>query len=242
MKKALITGASGGIGKTVALMLASHGYDVAVHYNRSKEAAIAVCREAEAQGVSTAALAADISNPDAARGLVNAAAAALGGLSVVVNNVGNWLAKPTSELSADDWRFAFDTNLHSTFYVTSAAVPHLRAAGGGRIVNFAAAGAHHVTAWGRNAAYMTAKTGVVVYTKSLARDVVADNITVNAVLPGIAENSFEYDDADLEAALKLPAGRPARLSEIAHAVWFFVQPDSAYITGQTLEVAGGWGL
>ncbi|EGJ32603.1 MULTISPECIES: bifunctional dihydropteridine reductase/dihydrofolate reductase TmpR [Moorena] len=242
LKKALVTGSAVGIGKAIAIDLASKGFDVAFHYNRSEQAAKQASQEAATHGVKGIALQADITKPDQAKSLVENAAAQLGGLSVVVNNVGNYLSKPTSQISVEEWHSVIDSNLNTTFYVTGAAIPYLKSAGWGRIVNIGAASAHNVTARGTNTAYMIAKTGIIIYTKSLAKELITDKITANVVSPGIAENSFEYDDDWQDAMPKLPAKRPATLSEIAHAAWFFISPEADYITGQVVEVSGGWSL
>ncbi|EAW34395.1 bifunctional dihydropteridine reductase/dihydrofolate reductase TmpR [Lyngbya sp. PCC 8106] len=242
IKKALVTGSASGIGRAIALDLASKGFDVAFHYNRSDDAAKQACQEAMTQGVKSVALQADVTKPEQAQSLVEKAAEKLGGLSVVVNNVGNYLGKPTSQISADEWIGVIDSNLNSTFYVTQMAIPYLKAAGWGRIVNFACASAHNLIARNTNTAYIVAKTGIIIYTKSLAKELVKDKITVNVLSPGIAENSFEYDEDSNEPLPQLPAKRPATLSEIAHATWFFISPEANYITGQVLEVSGGWNL
>ncbi|MGD1698423.1 bifunctional dihydropteridine reductase/dihydrofolate reductase TmpR [Dapis sp. BLCC M229] len=238
LKKALVTGSSVGIGRAIALDLASKGFDVAFHYNQSAKAANQAAQEAAIYGVKSIALQADVTKPEQAKSLVENAVQKLEGLSVVVNNVGNFLGKPTSEISITEWQEVIDSNLNSNFYVTTAALPYLKAANGARIINFACAHAQNVVARKTNTAYVIAKTGIIIYSKSLAQEVIKDKITVNVVSPGIAENSFDIE----EMIPKLPAKRPATLQEINHAVWFFINPDSDYITGQIVEVSGGWNL
>ncbi|NEP57499.1 MAG: bifunctional dihydropteridine reductase/dihydrofolate reductase TmpR [Symploca sp. SIO2G7] len=237
LKKALVTGSAAGIGRAIALELASRGFDVAFHYNRSAEAANEASKEAANQGVKAVALQADVTKPEEAKLLVENAAQELGGLSVVVNVVGNYLEeKLTSQMQVSEWLEVLDSNLNSTFYITQAAIPHLKAANGGRIVNFGAASAQHTIARQFNTPYMIAKTGVIVYTKSLARELAKEQITANVVLPGVAENSIDLE----ETIPLLPMKRPATLQEISNAVYFFVSPEAEYITGQVLEVAGAW--
>ncbi|MDJ0520249.1 MAG: bifunctional dihydropteridine reductase/dihydrofolate reductase TmpR [Trichodesmium sp. MO_231.B1] len=238
IKKALITGSAVGIGRAIALDLASKGFDVAFHYNQSAVKANQAAQEAATYGVKSIALQADVTKPEQAQSLVENVVEKLGGLSVVVNNVGNFLGKPTSEISIAEWQEVIDSNLNSNFYVTTAALPYLKAANGARIVNFACAHAQNVVARKTNTAYVIAKTGIIIYSKSLAQELIRDKITVNVVSPGIVENSFDLE----EMIPKLPAKRPATLQEINHAVWFFINPDSDYITGQVVEVSGGWNL
>ncbi|NET78357.1 bifunctional dihydropteridine reductase/dihydrofolate reductase TmpR [Okeania sp. SIO1F9] len=238
LKKALVTGSAVGIGRAIALDLASKGFDVAFHYNRSADAANQASQEAANYGVKSIALQADVTKPEQAKSLVDNSAKQLGGLSVVVNNVGNYLRKPISKTSIKEWQKVINSNLNATFYITQAALPYLRAANGARIVNFACAHAQNVVARRTNTAYIIAKTGIIIYTKSLAQELIQDKITVNVVSPGVAENSWDVE----EMIPKLPAKRPAYLTEINHAVWFFINPNSDYITGQVLEVSGGWNL
>jgi 3-oxoacyl-[acyl-carrier protein] reductase len=238
LKKALVTGSSTGIGKAIALDLASRGFDVVIHYRRSMDAAKQTCEEAIARGVKAIPIAADVTNPQEAASLVNLAAEQLGGLSVLVNNVGNYVEVPTLEVSVADWQEMINSNLNATFYVTRAAIPHLESAGWGRIVNMGFASAQNLVARKYITPYVIAKTGVMIYTKSIARDLITKDITANVVSPGVAENSIDLE----EFLVNLPTGRPATLKEMTDAVWFFVNPDSGYITGQILEVAGGWNL
>ncbi|NEO42680.1 MAG: bifunctional dihydropteridine reductase/dihydrofolate reductase TmpR [Moorea sp. SIO4A3] len=237
LKKALVTGSAVGIGKAIAIDLASKGFDVAFHYNRSEEAAKQASEEAATHGVKAIALQADITKPEQAKLLVENAAAQLGGLSVVVNNVGNYLEeKPISQVQVQEWQEVFESNLNATFYVTQPAISYLKAANGGRIVNFACASAQHTIAHQRNVPYIIAKTGIIVYTKSLAKELAKSNITANVVSPGVAENSIGLE----ETIPLLPMKRPATLKELTNAVYFFISPESDYITGQVLEVAGAW--
>ncbi|NEN88367.1 MAG: bifunctional dihydropteridine reductase/dihydrofolate reductase TmpR [Okeania sp. SIO3H1] len=238
LKKALVTGSGVGIGRAIALDLASKGFDIAFHYNKSAEAANQGVQEATTYSIKSIALQADITKPEQAQSLVQNAAAQLGGLSVIVNNVGNYLRKPISKTSTKEWQEVINSNLNATFYITKAALPYLKAANGARIVNFACASAQNIAARRTNAAYIIAKTGIIIYTKSLAVELIKDKITVNVVSPGVAENSWDVE----EMIPKLPAKRPATLSEINNGVWFFINPNSDYITGQVLEVSGGWNL
>ncbi|NEO68471.1 bifunctional dihydropteridine reductase/dihydrofolate reductase TmpR [Moorena sp. SIO3H5] len=240
LKKALVTGSAVGIGRSIALDLASKGFDVAFHYNRSEEAAKQACEEAATHGVKAIALQADVTNPEQAKSLVEQTVEQLGGLSVVVNVVGNYLYKLTSEISTEEWHEILDSNLNCTFYITQAAIPYLKAANWGRIINFATTRAHHVTARENHAIYIIAKTGIIIYTKSIAKELAKDNIkiTANVIAPGVAENSIGLE----EVVPLLPMKRPATLQEMNNAVWFFINPEADYITGQVLEVSGGYQL
>jgi NAD(P)-dependent dehydrogenase (short-subunit alcohol dehydrogenase family) len=238
LKKALVTGSARGIGRAIALNLATQGFDIAFHYNKSADLATQAAQQAATFGVKSIALQADITNPEAARSLVEKAGEQLGGLSVVVNNVGNYVEKPIAQTSLQEWHEMLDSNLNATFYVTQSAIPYLKAAGWGRIVNFAYAAAQHSIAGNQETAYRIAKMGIILYSKSLGKELMGDNITVNVLSPGVVENSIGLE----EAIPLLPAQRAATLQEICNAVGFFISPASDYITGQILEVAGGWML
>lgn len=233
---ALITGSARGIGRGIALALAREGYDVAVHYRRSASEASATKAEIEGLGVRAIALHADVTDRVAAAALVQEAHDELGSLAVLVNNVGNYVYRPLDELSLEEWDDVFATNLDATFATCRAAIPIMRAAGGGRIVNIGYAGAENLVARPNMTAYAIAKTGVVLLTKAIARAEAAHGITANVVAPGVIENSATKPLGEI------PAGREGRIEEVAAAVRYFVSPEAGYVTGQVLEVAGGWNL
>ena len=233
---ALVTGSATGIGRGIALALASEGYDIAVHYRRSGAEAEATRSELEALGVKAITLQADVTDSGAAAMLVQEAHARLGSLAALVNNVGNYVYGPLDELSTEEWEDVFATNLDATFATCRAAVQLMRADGGGRIVNLGYAGAQNLVARSNLTAYAIAKTGVVLLTKAIARAEAGNGITANVVAPGVIENSAT------KPLREIPAGREGRIEEVAAAVVYFLSPEAAYVTGQVLEVAGGWNL
>ena len=175
-----------------------------------------------------------MTQPEEAQRLVSAAASELGGLHVLVNNVGDYLKTPIEKCSPQEWQRMLDSNLNATFYVTQAAIPHMVGAGFGRVVNIGFAGAQNLLARPGITAYVIAKTGVILYSKALAKQLARQGITVNVVSPGIAENSIS------KPVEEIPMGRLADLEELARAVLFFVR--EGYVTGQVIEVSGGWNL
>jgi 3-oxoacyl-[acyl-carrier protein] reductase len=236
MKTALVTGAARGIGKAIALKLAQEGYSIAVHYNASRDDAEALKLKIEALGVHAVTLQADLRDSSQAQSLVQNAAEALNGLGVLVNNVGNYIKKPLEELTLENWHEMLDSNLNCAFYTCHAALPIMRQQHFGRIVNIGYAGAQNLEARPTILPYAIAKTGVILLTKAIAKAEAHHGITANIVSPGVIENSVSKP---LE---QIPMGRLGTLEELSEAVWHFVKPASSYLTGQVLEVAGGFNL
>jgi 3-oxoacyl-[acyl-carrier protein] reductase len=236
MKTALVTGSARGIGRGVALALAEAGYGVAIHYRSSGDQAEKTRLEVQAFGVKAVSLQADLTDPVQAEKLVLEATNQLGGLGVLVNNVGNYKKGVLTEMPLEDWFEMFDTNLHSSFYTCRAAIPIMRLQKFGRIINFGYAGASNLISRPRTTAYVIAKTGVTLMTKAIAATEIQHGITANVVAPGVIETSISQPIADI------PAARLGRIDEVSSAVLYFLSDQAQYVTGQTLEVAGAWNL
>jgi 3-oxoacyl-[acyl-carrier protein] reductase len=234
--RALVTGSARGIGRGILLALAAEGYDVAVHYRSSRDEAEAVLAEADAMGVRAVAIQADVTKTAEADRLVREAHDALGGLDVLVNNIGNYVFKPLVDLSDEEWDDMLASNLGATFRACRAAIPLMRSAGRGRIVNIGYAGSLNLVARPSIVPYAIAKTGVAMLTKAIAKTEAKHGITANVVAPGIIENSVT------KPLHEIPAGREGRIAEVAAAVLYFLSPAADYVTGQTIEVAGAWNL
>ncbi|GAA5334848.1 MULTISPECIES: bifunctional dihydropteridine reductase/dihydrofolate reductase TmpR [Thermus] len=234
MRVALVTGSAKGIGRAILLALAKEGFNVAVHYRTSEGLAEATRKEAEALGVKAIKVRADLTREEEVAGLVEEVRYHLGGIGVLVNNVGDYLYKPIEEVGLEEWRWIMDTNLTATFLLTQRVLPLMVAQGYGRIVNLGYAGATNPIARPHITPYAIAKMGVVLYTKAIAKRFAQAGITANVVAPGVAENSVS------KPLQEIPMGRLALLEEVARAVLFFVREP--YLTGQVLEVAGGWNL
>jgi NAD(P)-dependent dehydrogenase (short-subunit alcohol dehydrogenase family) len=236
MKVALVTGSSKGIGRSILLALAQQGFAVAVHYRSSGAQAEQTRLEAQALGVRAIKVQADITQLDQAQNLIDGVVKELGGLQVLVNNVGDYLKKPIDQTTPKEWQTLLDSNLNAPFYLTQAALPHLCASGYGRVINLGLAGAQNLVARPAITPYAIAKTGMILYSKALAERLATKGVTVNVVAPGVAETSVS------QPVDEIPMGRLGQLGELARAVLFFVNEESGYITGQVLEVAGGWNL
>lgn len=237
---ALVTGSARGIGRGVALALAGAGYSVAVHYRSSADDAaetVRLCREA---GVRADAFQADLTSADEAAALVTWAGTHFGlPLGVLVNVVGNYVHRRWDETTLAEWHDMFGSNLDAAFYTCRTAVPLMRGEGGtpgfGRIVNFGYAGAQHLLSRPGVVPYAVSKAGVIALTRAIARTEALHGISANVVSPGVIETSVS------QPLTEIPAGRLGTVAEVASAVMVFVE-GSAYLTGQVLEVAGGWNL
>jgi NAD(P)-dependent dehydrogenase (short-subunit alcohol dehydrogenase family) len=235
---ALITGGKR-IGVVVAEELARHGADVALSYARSRQEAEDAASRVRALGRRAAVLQADLSQPEACNRLIADAVAGLGRLDVLVNMASVYVNRPFDQITAADWDAVLDVDLRAAFLCARAAVPHLRAGGGGRIINFsdwiAASGRPRYTGY---VPYYVAKAGVIGLTEALALELAGDNILVNAVAPGpILAPPGTSDEESRAVERATPLGRWGGEIEIAKAIVSFVQSD--YITGETVRVDGG---
>jgi len=237
-RAALITGGKR-IGALVAAALAGRGMDVALGYNRSQEEAEAAAADVRSHGRRAATIRADLRNGPECAALVNRAAAELGRLDVLLNLASVYSQVPFSETTEEIWDAVVDVDLKAAFLCARAAVPHMRQAGGGRIVNFA----DWVAASGRPRyqgflPYYVAKRGVIGLTEALALELASDGILVNAIAPGPIVAPPGTSDQEFEAVEKAtPLGKWGGSGEVARAVIFLLETD--FTTGETVRVDGG---
>ena len=239
-KCALVTGASRGIGKAVALSLAASGARVALNFAGNVAAAEAVKAEIEAAGGVAVLVQADVSDETAAQDMVKTAADALGGLDILVNNAGITRDGLLLRMKEEDWDAVLSTNLKGIFHCTKAAAKLMMKKRSGRIVNMASVVGLTGNAGQTN--YAAAKAGVVGFSKAAAKELASRGITVNVVAPGFIETDMTaaLSDAAKEGALAgIPLGRMGKPEDVADAVLFLVSDRASYITGQVLKVDGG---
>ena len=238
MSTVLITGAKR-IGAAVALVLARRGFDVALSYQRSKTEAEETAEAIRALGRHAVVLQADLSRGTECAKLVDDAAAALGRLDVLINMASIYRSQPLSEIDEARWDEGIDVDLKAAYLCARAAIPHMRAAGGGRIINFsdwiAASGRPRYTGY---LPYFVAKRAIIGLTEALALELAAAQILVNAIAPGPILAPESTSDAELKSVESAtPLGRWGGESEIATAVVFLI--ESGFVTGETIRVDGG---
>ena len=240
--RALVTGAGRGIGTRIALHLADEGAHVALAYRHSKEGAETTAQAIRANGGVAATFAADLTNENEARRLVDEAVGALGGLDILVNNAAGFgPLKRLDESGWDDLEAEWQAVVRPVFVLTRAALPRLvQSERGGRIVNLAA------TLLQRPApgygAHAMAKAAVLAFTRTLAREVGPQNVTVNAVSPGMTLTEFSQglpEEEKKAVAARTPLRRLAAPDDVAGAVVFFCSPLAGFVTGANVAPDGG---
>lgn len=244
---ALVTGGARGIGRGIATGLAAAGAAVCVDYaTRAEEAEETVARIVAAGGRAFA-VRADVADAAAVDALVAEIVARYGGLDIVVNNAAITDAhRDWTEVTEEEWDRALAVNLKGCFLVVKAAYPHLRAGGHGRVINIASV--TFLTGQGRLLDYVASKGGMIGFTRTLARDVGKDGVTVNAITPGAILTEAEVvmfpDQAAIARQMAGLQSIPRRglPEDIAHAVVFLASDEASFITGQTLNVDGGWAM
>ncbi len=239
-KAALVTGASRGIGRAIALRLATEGADVLVNYNANAAAANEVADAIKALGREVRLVQADVGKPADVDRLVQSALEHFKRIDVLVNNAGITRDTLLMRMSEDDWDDVLDTNLKSVFLVTKAALRPMLRQRSGRIVNITSISG--VIGNAGQANYSASKAGLIGLTRSIAREVASRSITCNAVAAGVIDTEIwqGVPEAAIETLLQMiPAGRKGTPEDVAEAVAFFASDAAAYITGQVLNVDGG---
>jgi 3-oxoacyl-[acyl-carrier protein] reductase len=239
-KVAVVTGSSRGIGRAIALRLASLGARVVVNYRTNAEAAQEVVEAIGALGGQAMAIQADVGDAEDAKRLIKAAQTTYGGLDILVNNAGTTRDTLLARMSEDEWNLVINTNLKGAFNCTKAAIRPMMRQRYGRIVSITSVAG--LAGNPGQANYAAAKAGLVGFTKAVAKEVGSRNITVNAVAPGFIPTDLtaSLPQELVEKAIEMtPLGRPGTSEEIANAVAFLVSDEASYITGVVLRVDGG---
>ncbi|MBI2122915.1 MAG: 3-oxoacyl-[acyl-carrier-protein] reductase [Armatimonadetes bacterium] len=239
-KVAIVTGASGGLGRAIALALAGEGAAIAVHYRKNRDAAGEVVRAIEQQGGSARSVQANVGAAAEAQRLIQETIEALGGVHILVNNAGITRDTLVLRMKEEDWLEVLNTNLTGAFFCTKAVLREFLRQRSGRIINITSVAGQIGTAGQAN--YAAAKAGLIGMTKAIAREVASRGITVNAVAPGFIDAGITRQlppDVARSYIEQVPLGRAGKSDEVAAAVVFLASEDAAYITGQVLNVDGG---
>jgi 3-oxoacyl-[acyl-carrier protein] reductase len=240
-KVALVTGGTRGIGKGIALGLATEGARLCIAYRSNRATAQNALRELQAQGAEAFAVQADVTEPSKAQFLMDTVAERYGRLDILVNNVGEFRWRPVADSTVEEWKEILASNLFSVFYLCKTALPILRKQHWGRIVNLGAVGAERAFGQATISAYASAKAAVVAFSRSLAIEEAKYGITVNVVSPSnVDEKELTIAEATRIRDARFPVGRPPTVEDVAAAVRFFCSEQAGYITGQVLNVSGGW--
>jgi 3-oxoacyl-[acyl-carrier protein] reductase len=240
-KTALVTGGSRGIGRACCEMLARAGARVAFNYRLERPWGERVAQRIGEAGGEAYVLEADVAVREEAEMLVDGAVDRFGRLDIVVNNAGIWTGSPIEEVSDGEWNEMLGINLSGTFHVIRAAVPHMKAAGGGRIINISSTAGQRGEAL--HAPYAATKGAVIALTKSLAAELAPFGILTNAVAPGWVETDMTTEALDGDAGQRIretiPVARAGLPEEIASAVLFLASDLATYVNGEILNVNGG---
>ncbi len=239
-KTALVTGASKGLGRAIAIRLAQRGARVAVNYNSSAEAAAEVVGAIEGMGGEAIAVKADVSKLDEVKAMVDEVEAAYGQIAILVNNAGIINDQLLMRMSDEAWHSVIDINLNGAFYCTRAALRNMVRSRWGRIINIGSVVGERGNPGQTN--YTASKAAMVGFTKALSKEVATRNITVNIVNPGYVETDTTsvLTDQQREHWLSvIPQGHFGEADDIAHMVTFLAGEKAKYITGQVICVDGG---
>jgi len=234
-KVALVTGGSRGIGRQVALALASKGADIALNYHRNENEANKVLYEVEGCGSRCITICANVSKSSDVANMMNIIRKKFGMVHILVNNAGIARPQPLQEISEKDWDEIIDTNLKSAFLVTQAVLPEMRTKGWGRIVNMSSVAAQLGGVVGPH--YAASKAGLIGLTHSYAALLSKEGITVNTIAPALIATEMVTRNPSARPDL-IPVGRFGTVEEVADVVVMLAR--NGYITGQTINVNGGW--
>lgn len=239
-KAAIVTGASRGIGREIALLLAKEGARVAVNYSGSKDKADEVVQLITASGGEAFAIQADVSNAESVKVMVDQTIETFGSIDILVNNAGITRDNLLMRMKDDEWDDVININLKGVFLCTKGVTRQMMRQRAGKIVNVASIVG--VSGNPGQANYVAAKAGVIGFTKTVAKELASRNINVNAVAPGFITTDMTdtlNEEVKNQMLTAIPLGKLGSPADVAKTVAFLLSDDAAYITGQTIHVDGG---
>lgn len=239
-KVAMITGATRGIGKQIALTLANEGYNIVLNYRTENDELIQAKNEIESKNVKCLTVQGDVTNFEDCKQMIESAIKEFGKIDVLINNAGITKDMLLARMKEEDFKQVIDVNLVGTFNMTKNVISYMMKARSGRIINISSVVGIAGNAGQTN--YSASKAGIIGFTKSLAKEVASRNILVNAVAPGFIETNMTdvlKQEVKDEIAKNIPLKRMGTPQDVANVVKFLASEDSSYITGQVISVDGG---
>lgn len=239
-KAAMITGATRGIGKQIALTLANEGYNIVLNYRTENDELIQAKNEIESKNVKCLTVQGDVTNFEDCKQMIESAIKEFGKIDVLINNAGITKDMLLARMKEEDFKQVIDVNLVGTFNMTKNVISYMMKARSGRIINISSVVGIAGNAGQTN--YSASKAGIIGFTKSLAKEVASRNILVNAVAPGFIETNMTdvlKQEVKDEIAKNIPLKRMGTPQDVANVVKFLTSEDSSYITGQVISVDGG---
>lgn len=239
-KVILVTGATRGIGKQIAITFAKEGYDIAINYRKENEDLENTKKAIEENGVKCFPVQGDVSSFEDCERFVKEIINEYGKIDVLVNNAGITKDTLLMRMKKEDFESVIDVNLVGTFNVTKNVIPYMMKARSGRIINISSVVGVSGNAGQTN--YSASKAGIIGFTKSLAKEIASRNILVNAVAPGFIETNMTdvlKDEVKESISKQIPLNRMGKAEDVANVVKFLASEDSSYITGQVINIDGG---
>lgn len=239
---ALITGGAKGIGRGIALDLAAQHWKIAFCYRTSEAEAQKTALAITELGGQALALRCDVSDPVAAKSLVDQVEQKWGGIGVLINGAGPYHRINLFEETVEGWNEMFDGNLHPIFYLAKAVAPGMKTRKSGRIINFSMANADQMISQPDVTAHYIAKAGVLILTRTLAKLLAPHGITVNAVSPGFIDSGSAPPEELAGMTKRIPAGYIGTVDDTVAAVRYLLNEDARYVNGANIQISGAWGI
>jgi 3-oxoacyl-[acyl-carrier protein] reductase len=239
---ALITGGAKGIGRGVALDLASRHWSIAFCYRSSETEAKATAQSIMERGGQAMAFRCDVSDPTAAKGMVRQIEQEWGRIDVLINGAGPYHRINLFDETVEGWNEMFAGNLHPIFYLAQAVAPGMKARKAGRIVSFSMANADQMEAQSDVTAHYIAKAGVLILTRTLAKLLAPHGITVNAISPGFIDSGSAPPQELAAMTKRIPAGYIGTVDDTVAAVRYLLSEEARYVNGANIQISGAWGI